>query len=55
MKLGGVVGGVIADNTRAEGELDRRRGGEVRLDGMVVSGDLGAASTFVQSRLNNPR
>ena len=54
MKHGGVVGGVIEDNTSTEGEFDRRSSGQVRLDGMAVSGNLGgAASTFVQLRLDN--
>ena len=53
LKLGGVVGGVVGGNASAEGGLDRWRSGEVRLDGMAVSGDLGAASASVRLRLDN--
>ena len=53
MRPGGFVGGVIGDKTSAEGEFDRRRSGQVRLDGVAVSGDLGAASTSVQLRLDS--
>ena len=53
MKLGGVVRGVVGDNTSADGELDRLLSGEVRLDGLAVSCDLGAASAFIQLRLDN--
>ena len=53
LRLGGVVGGVVGGNTGTEGELDRWRSGEVRLDGMAASGDLGAASAFIPLRLDN--
>ena len=53
LKLGGVVGGVVGGNASAEGGLDRWRSGEVRLDGMAVSGDLGAASASVRLRQDN--
>ena len=53
MKFGGVVGGVIGDNMSPEGKLESLRSGQVRLDGMAVSCDLGAASAFIQLRLYN--